>query len=1049
MFSAIFIKRPRFAIVISLFTMLAGAVCVFKLPVAEYPQVASPTIMVMASYPGASAQVIADTVAAPIESEVNGVEDMIYYSSKSDNMGNYTLTLTFKPDADENMALVNVNNAIKRAERSLPNEVVSNGLMSFKRSTDILGIIAIYSDNPEHTPLYLSNYTSIHMKDAIARLDGVGQAVVFGAQDYSMRLWLDPYKMKAFSVSYDDIRAAVASQNVQAATGSVGTETSSNYMQFKVDTQGRLATAEEFGNIILKSGEGGRQVRMTDVARIELGSSTYTGLCHLNDRPAVILAVFKLNDANALSVMSHVKKEMDHLKLNFPEGMNWSVAYDSTEFVVMTMKEIVETLILTFILVVLITWVFLQDWRATIIPMVTIPVSLIGTFLFLYLLGMSINTLTMFALILVIGSVVDDAIVVTENCIRLIDEEGMTPFAAAMKSMEQITNALIATTLVVVAVYAPIAFYGGMVGKIYMQFAVTMCIALGISTVNALTLSPALCAIVLRQHRQHWLPLRAFFGLFNILLNWIRNVYMFIGRFLVRHPIITAIGFALILLGNYLIFTSLPSSFLPQEDKGALFCEVILPPGASIPRTQAVLAEVAEIAKAQAGVKQTISVPGRSFTSGDGENVGMVILDLETWGLRKSKDTQLSAIQAAITRSCAVIPDASVTVFAPPAISGLGATGGVTFALQATGDQSYQELSQVTNSLLGKVRESGKAVHAFTSLDANTPMLHLDIDRAKAEAMNVPVSAIFSTLQTQLGSYYINDFNMFGKTYKVKMQAEANFRENINVIEQLHVTSSTGSIVPLDALANVSWTLGSRQAERFNMFPSASINIQSVSFFSSGEMMALVDNLVRTQLPHDYTISWTDMSYQEDQNEGQVIWLLALSLVMAYLFLVAQYESWTVPVSVMLSVATATFGGMLALKLSGMALNIYCQLGLLMLIGLTAKTSILMVEFSKQDREAGASIRDAAMNGMKIRFRAVMMTALSFVIGVFPMVVASGAGAGSRHSIGVTTFWGMLVATVLGMIFIPGLYAIFQYLAEGSYKLMGMTPRELRKDELK
>jgi hydrophobe/amphiphile efflux-1 (HAE1) family protein len=1044
MFSAIFIKRPRFAIVISLFTILTGMICVFKLPVAEYPQVASPTIVVSAAYPGAGAQVIADTVAAPIEAEINGVEDLIYYSSQSDNMGNYTLTLTFKPDADENMALVNVNNAIKRAEHSLPSEVVSNGLTSYKRSSDFLGIIAVYSDNPEHTPLFLSNYASIHMKDAIARLDGVGQAIIFGAQDYSMRLWLDPYRMKALSVGYSDILNAVSSQNVQAATGSVGTESSSPYMQFKVDTKGRLTSPEEFANIIVKSGEGGRQVRLRDVARIELGAESYSGLCRLDGRPAVVLAVFKLNDANALKVMNNVKSEMDVLKRNFPEGMTWTTPYDSTEFVVMTMKEIVETLVLTFVLVVLITWIFLQDWRATVIPALTIPVSLIGTFVFLFALDMSINTLTMFALILAIGSVVDDAIVVTENCVRLIDEEGMKPFDAAMKSMQQISNALVATTLVVVAVYAPIAFFGGMVGKIYMQFAITMCVALCLSLVNALTLSPALCAVLLRRDRRHWLPLRAFFKVVNIGLAWLRSLYLFVGALLVRHPIFTTLAIGAILYGNYYVFNSLPSSFLPQEDKGTLFCEVVLAPGTSLPKTEAVLADVGEMVQGLEGVNHVVSVPGRSFTAGNGENVGMLFLDLDSWSKRKTPELQLSALQAEITKLGAAIPDATVTVFAPPAISGLGNTGGVTFALQATGNQTYQDLSQTANSLMGKIMGSKKAIYAFTSLDAHTPMLHLEIDRAKAEAMNVPVSAVFSTLQTQLGSLYINDFNMFGKTYKVKMQAEAEFRENLNAIERLHVTSNTGNVVPMDALATVSWSLGPRQAERFNMFPSANINTQGVPFFSSGEMMKLIQNIVDKEFPNDYQISWTDMSYQESQNEGKVVGLLVLSLLMAYLFLVAQYESWTVPISVMLSVATATLGGMLALKWTGMSMNIYCQLGLLMLIGLTAKTSILMVEFSKQDRENGASIRDAAMNGMKIRFRSVMMTAVSFLFGIFPMVIASGAGAGSRHSIGITTFWGMMVATIVGMMFIPGLYSVFQYLAEGTYKLLRITPREQR-----
>ena len=1026
MFSAIFIRRPRFALVISLFLMLAGIISVYRLPIAEYPQFSPPTIMVMATYPGASAQVIADTVASPLESEVNGIEDMVYYSSQSDNLGNYTLTLTFKSGADEDMALVNVNNAVKRAEHALPTDVVNNGLTVVKRSSDMLATYAFYSDNPEHTPLFLSNYVSIHIKDAISRIDGIGQAIIFGEQEYSIRIWLDPYKMRAYSISDDDVRNAVASQNIQAATGSVGTESSSRWMQFKVDTKGRLSTPEEFERIIVKSGEDGRQIRLGDIAKVELGAETYNSTGTLNGKPAVVLAIFKLNDANALEIMKEVNKTLEELKQNFPDGMTWDVCYDSTRFVVVSMQEIVETLILTFILVVVITYLFLQDWRATIIPSVTIPVSLIGTFLFLYLLNMSINTLTMFALILVIGSVVDDAICVTENCTRLIDEEHLSPFDAAMKTMEQLTGALIATTLVVVAIYMPIMFYGGMVGTIYTQFAVTMCIALCLSTVNAMTLSPALCALVLRPSKTP----RGFFHLFNIGLNWTRNTYLFVGGLLVRRTLLTIILFGLILFGNYYFYQRLPSAFLPEEDKGTIFCEVVLPASASLPRTEAALAEVSDLIKDIPGINQLLAIPGRSLTAGEGENLGLLIVDLKPWAERTTPETQISQIQSAIIKRAAVLPDASVNAFVPPAIMGLGATGGVTFSLQATGDQNSQEIAQTTNHLLSKIMETGKAVYAFTSFDANTPMLYLDINRDKAEAMNVPINSIFSALQSQLGSYYINDFNKYGKTYQVKTQLAPELRQNLNIIDQLYVTSTTGENIPLSAVADLRWTLGPRQVERFNMFPSASINTQSVPSFSSGEMMNLLEDLVHKNLSKDYQISWTDMSYQESQNEGKIVSLLMISLLVAYLFLVAQYESWTMPISVMLSVATATLGAILALKLSNMSLNIYCQLGLLMLIGLTAKTAILMVEFSKFERDKGATIQDAALNGMRVRFRSVMMTALSFVIGVFPMVVASGAGAGSRQSIGVTTFWGMLVATIAGMMFIPGLYVIFQRAAE-------------------
>lgn len=1033
MFSALFIKRPKFAIVISLFFVLAGSVCMFRLPIAEYPEVSPPTIVVMAAYPGASAQVIADTVAAPLEAEVNGIEDLVYYSSTSDNSGNYSLTLTFKSEADDDMAYVNVNNAVKRAEHSLPTEVVNNGLTVYKRSSDILGMVAVTSTNPEHTPLFISNYVAIHMRDPISRIDGVGQAIVFTDMTYSMRIWLNPNKMRALGITNADISEAVSSQNVQAATGSVGTEFASDYMQFKIDTKGRLQEPAEFENIIIKTGDDGRIVRLKDVARVELGSENYTGIAHFDDRPTVPLAIFKLSDANALEVLSAVKAELENLEKNFPEGMEWTLGYDSTNFVRVTMEEIVMTLVMTFILVVAITWLFLQDWRATIVPSVTIPVSLIGTFIFLDLLGMSINTLSMFALILVIGSVVDDAICVTESCVRMIQEEHLSPFDAAMKTMQQLTGALIATTLVVVAVYAPIAFYGGMVGKIYMQFAVTMCIALILSTVNALTLSPALCALVLRPQKEP----RGLYRWFNIGLNWTRNGYLGFAKLMVRRMALTLVLFAAILSANYFVYRELPGAFLPDEDKGALFCEVVLPPGASLPRTEAALSEVVEIARQLPGVDHVLSVPGRSMTAGQGENLGMAIVTLKDWSERKEPALQIKAIQSELTKRCAVLPDAQVTAFAPPAIPGLGATGGVSFAFQATGDQNSQELSQATQNLLGKIMQSGKAIYAFTSFDANTPMLHLDIDRDKAEAMKVPISAIFSTLQSQLGSIYINDFNKYGKTYKVKMQSSEDFRRNLNIVSQLYVPSSTGALVPLDALATVRWTLGPRQTERFNMFPSASVNTQGVPFFSSGQMMNLVQNIVDTEFSHDYQLSWTDMSYQESQNEGMILYLMVLALTFAYLFLVAQYESWTMPISVILSVGTATLGGLLALWIFQMSFNIYCQLGLLMLIGLTAKTAILMVEYSKQERDAGQSVSDAALNGMRLRFRSVMMTALSFVIGVFPMVFASGAGAGSRQAIGITTFWGMLVATIVGMMFIPGLYAAFQRIAEATVRFFG------------
>ncbi len=1034
MFSAFFIRRPKFAMVISLFIVLAGLISIRNLPVAEYPDVAPPTIFVMATYPGASASVIAETVAAPIEAQINGVEGLEYFSSNSSNAGSYQLALTFSPETDPDIALVNTNNAIKRAEPQLPREVVQMGLVSFKRTADFLGIIGFTSTNPEHTQLFMSNYVSINVKDAVTRIEGVGQAVIFAEMAYSMRIWLDPVKMRALNVGHEEVSAALQGQNIQAATGSVGTEGSSGYMQFKVETKGRLREASEFENIIVRSADQGRLVRISDIARVELGAETYGGRPAMNGHPAVMMGVMKRSDGNALQIMGDIEKLIKGLEKNFPEGMTWNMPYDSTTFVSAAMREIVTTLSLTFFLVVLITYIFLQDWRATLVPAVAIPVSLIGTFLFMNIAGLSINTLTMFALILVIGSVVDDAICVVECCMRIIHEEHKPPKEAAFQAMRELTGALLASTSVVIAVYTPLAFFSGMVGIIYRQFAVTMCVALALSTLVALTLSPAMCALILHDPKSP----RGLFKLFNVGLDFTRNRYINIASLLARRTILTIILMVGILGANYFLYNSLPTAFVPEEDKGAIFAEVSLPSGAPLAQTEKVIQEAVEMAKATPGINQVVSIPGFSITSGDGENMSAIFLDLDSWDKRKSKDTEIHAILENFKAKGESLPEGKIQAFVPPAIMGLGATGGVSFALQATNDQTLEELYEATQLLIGKLMASGKVMYAMTSFDMTTPMIDLKLDRDKAEAMNVSVASVFSALQTQLGSMYVNDFNQYGKTYKVKTQSEQDFRENPNAISQLTVTSDDGRLVPMDALAQVDWTLGAKQVERFNMFPSANIRAQGLPGISSGELMSLCEKIVQEDLSSDFQLSWTDMSYQESQNEGQILVIIALAITFAYLFLVAQYESWTTPISVMLSVVTATLGGMVALKLTGTAMDIYCQLGLLMLVGLTAKTAILMVEYSKQLRDEGQGLLEAAINGMRVRFRAVMMTALSFVIGVSPMVVATGAGAGSRQSIGITTFSGMLVATIIGMMLIPGLYVITRGMSEGTKRLLGI-----------
>ena len=1030
MFSKFFIHRPIFAGVISIVIVVAGLVTLKALPIAQYPPITPPTVQVSTAYPGASPAVLAETVAAPIEQQVNGVEGMLYMSSVSSADGSYSLTVTFEVGTDVDMAQVLVQNRVAIALPTLPDEVKQLGVTTEKKSTDIVMMITLTSPDDRFSGLFLSNYSTLNIRDELARLPGAGDIFLFGAGDYSMRFWLDMEKLKVRGLTTQDVFNAISEQNIQVAAGVVGQPPApeGQVFQYTVNTLGRLSDVKEFENIIIRA-DGNRITRMKDVARVELGAQSYSISSSLAGRDTAIIVVYQQPGANALDLAQAVYDKMDELSRQFPEGMEYSIPFDTTLFVKASIDEVMITLVIAVVLVFLTIFLFLQDWRASMIPGATIPVSLIGTFAVMGMMGFSLNLLTLFGLVLAIGIVVDDAIVVVENTTRNM-ENGLDRREATAKAMQEVTGPIVATTLVLLAVFVPTAFQEGISGQMFRQFALTIAVSTVFSSINALTLAPALSAILLKLPAPGAKKNFIFRG-FEWGFEKTKKGY---ERLIIKVLRVTAVVFVLYVGLTVLMFwgfTSLPTGFVPNEDQGYAMYSVQLPDASSLQRTQEVIAQLDGILKDIPGVETWLSVPGFSLLDGANiSNFAAVWVVFKPWAER-GVDEGVQAILGQMRAKAAKIESARLLPFEPPPIQGLGNAGGFQMELQDRGGVGLQALQAVAENVVRNANTQTRIGGAFTTFRANVPQLYADIDRTKVKSLGISLPLVFGTLQSAMGSAYVNDFNLLGRTYQVNIQAEKEFRATPWDIGQLAVKNAAGDVVPLSTLLDTKWVLGPQVVNRYNLFPSASILGAPAPGVSSGEALAIMEQLAEATMPASMGYSWTGVSFQE-KAAGSGALIFGLAILFAYLFLCAQYESWSIPVAVMLSVPLALVGAVGAVAVRGMDINLYTQIGVVLLIGLAAKNAILIVEFAKELMEKeGLGVVEAAQQAAILRFRPVLMTAVSFILGVAPLVVATGAGANSRQAVGTVVFGGMLASTVFTVIFVPTCFVIMRKIFRG------------------
>lgn len=1043
MISKFFIDRPRFAFVISIVITLAGIVALFTLPVTQYPDITPGQVSISATYPGADAKTVQETVIQPIEAQVNGVKRMIYLSSNATDTGAATITVTFDIGTDGDSNTVNTQNRVNWASAQLPEEVRRQSVIVKEKSPSMLLVIALFSPDGRYDDLFLSNYASIYLKDELARIPGVGEVQLLGEHKYSMRIWLDPERMAGMNMTVDEVTNALKQQNVQVSAGALGeAPTGGNgIFRYALQTQGRLSEVSEFEEIVVRSTPDGAQVKLKNIAEVELGAENYSSTGTYNGKPAALLAVYQLNEANGIQIREACAARLEELKAYFPEGIDYGIPFDTTSFITASIDEVAMTLIIAVILVVAITYLFLQDWRSTVVPTLAIPVSLIGTFAVLLVIGYTINLITLFALILAIGIVVDDAIVVIENVNRLMEEEHLSPKQAAVKSMEEVTGPVIATTAVLLAMFIPICFLPGITGEMYRQFGITIAVSVVISSVNALTLSPALCSILLKPvepgGKKFFL-----FRWFNDGFERLTGGYIRLVRLIVRRALFALVLFAVIVFGCYWFYVNLPTGFIPEEDQGKLFVNIQLPDAASFDRTQAFTERVVEEVRKVDGVVDVLGVAGYSILTGSqASNNSMVLVSLLPWKERKSPELSQDAIQRKLQALLNRDPGAVVQVFGLPTIQGIGTTGGFSFVVEDTTGTYPERLETAVNDLCAAARQNPAIGSAYSTFRAQVPQVFLNIDREKALKLGIAISDINTALQGLTGYTYVNDFNKFGKVYKVEIQAAARARRTVPDVRGIYVPNSQGEMVPLGTLVEVEQRLSPQYLNRYNMYSSATINGSNAPGYSTGQAMEAMEELARQILPEGMKFDWTDMSYQEKAANQPVrlgggvslnmtMIIFSLALLFMYLFLVAQYESWMIPVAVLLSVPVAFFGSLLFLWVMNVENNIYTQVGFVLLFGLACKTAILIVEFAKVSHEQGKSIFDAAVEAAKLRFRAVLMTAISFILGVLPLVVATGAGAASRVSLGSAVFGGMIVAAIGGTLLVPMFYAVVQRLIE-------------------